>query len=70
MHIKPYITLACLFAPLFLLCGQTPKDTLTFRVVSYNVENLFDCRHDTLKDSCPTPCATGTTRNTGRNWTT
>ncbi len=41
---------------LFLLCpyislyGQERKDTLTFRIVSYNVENLFDCRHDTLKN--------------------
>lgn len=25
-------------------------DTLTFRVVSYNVENLFDLRHDSLKN--------------------
>lgn len=41
---------------LFLLCpyiclyGQERKDTLTFRIASYNVENLFDCRHDTLKN--------------------
>ena len=26
------------------------KDTVVFRIVSYNVENLFDCRHDSLKD--------------------
>lgn len=26
------------------------QDTLAFRVVSYNVENLFDTRHDSLKD--------------------
>lgn len=26
------------------------RDTLTFRIVSYNVENLFDCQHDSLKD--------------------
>lgn len=25
------------------------KDTIQFCVMSYNVENLFDCRHDTLK---------------------
>lgn len=25
-------------------------DTTTFLVMSYNVENLFDCHHDTLKD--------------------
>lgn len=41
---------------LFLLCpyislyGQEGRDTLTFRIVSYNVENLFDFRHDTLKN--------------------
>lgn len=49
MNIKLYITFSFLFAPFFFLCGQTKKDTLSFRVVSYNVENLFDCRHDTLK---------------------
>lgn len=32
------------------LHGQEGKDTLAFRVVSYNVENLFDSRHDTLKN--------------------
>lgn len=32
------------------LYGQTKKDTLTFRIMGYNVENLFDCRHDTLKN--------------------
>ena len=26
------------------------RDTLTLRIVSYNVENLFDCQHDSLKD--------------------
>lgn len=36
--------------PFLLLHGQTGKDTLSFRVMSYNVENLFDCRHDTLKN--------------------
>lgn len=42
--------LILLLFPIFLLHGQTEKDTLSFRVVSYNVENLFDCRHDTLKN--------------------
>lgn len=50
MNIKLYITFSFLFAPFVFLCGQTKKDTLSFRVVSYNVENLFDCRHDTLKN--------------------
>lgn len=31
------------------LHAQESRDTLTFRVMSYNVENLFDCRHDSLK---------------------
>ena len=30
--------------------GQTRRDTARFRVMSYNVENLFDSRHDTLKE--------------------
>lgn len=34
----------------FPLYGQVQSDTLTFRIMSYNVENLFDCRHDTLKN--------------------
>lgn len=34
----------------FPLYGQAQKDTLTFRIMGYNVENLFDCRHDTLKN--------------------
>ena len=50
MNIKQYITFSFLFAPFFFLYGQTRRDTLSFRVVSYNVENLFDCRHDTLKN--------------------
>lgn len=32
------------------LGAQVPGDTLRFRVMGYNVENLFDCRHDTLHD--------------------
>ena len=45
--------LACLCFALFVsLQGIQAQqaDTLTFRVVSYNVENLFDTRHDSLKD--------------------
>lgn len=33
-----------------LLHAQEGTDTLRFRIVSYNVENLFDCQHDSLKD--------------------
>ena len=35
------------------LTGQAQAesgDSMVFRVASYNVENLFDCRHDTLHD--------------------
>ena len=40
---------------LFLLCvepvrSQAGRDTTSFCIMAYNVENLFDCRHDTLKD--------------------
>lgn len=28
----------------------SPAQTNRFRVMEYNTENLFDCRHDTLKD--------------------
>ena len=45
----PYF-LVLLFFSFLPLHGQTEKDTLSFRIVSYNVENLFDCRHDTLKN--------------------
>lgn len=46
------------FKHLFLIIGifyistlsaQTSLITDTFRVMSYNVENLFDCKHDSLK---------------------
>lgn len=33
----------------FLQAGEQ-KDTISFCVMTYNVENLFDCRHDTLKN--------------------
>ena len=32
------------------LGAQEGKDTVSFGVMAYNVENLFDCRHDTLKE--------------------
>lgn len=54
MESRLRLYLFLLFAPfaIFPLClqAQESKDTLTFRVLSYNVENLFDCRHDTLKN--------------------
>lgn len=46
---KPHLRIYLLLFPLCLQ-AQESKDTLTFRVMSYNVENLFDCRHDTLKN--------------------
>lgn len=36
--------------PHIRMYGQEDKDSLLFRVMSYNVENLFDLRHDTLKN--------------------
>lgn len=39
-----------LYSPFVLLHGQCDKDTVSFRVMTYNVENLFDCQHDTLKN--------------------
>lgn len=42
-----YLLLLC---PCTFLYGQEAKDTLYFSVMSYNVENLFDCQHDSLKD--------------------
>ncbi|MDR0894329.1 MAG: endonuclease/exonuclease/phosphatase family protein [Prevotellaceae bacterium] len=57
MHYTHTIIKRCFYALSFLsalspLCGQSrsDKDTLNFCVMSYNVENLFDCRHDTLKE--------------------
>ncbi|MDE6348870.1 MAG: endonuclease/exonuclease/phosphatase family protein [Bacteroides sp.] len=41
--------LLALFCPVGIQ-AQEEKDTLTFHVMSYNVENLFDTRHDTLKN--------------------
>lgn len=45
----------CISLLLFMSCfligqAQEVRDTLTFRIMTYNVENLFDCRHDSLKD--------------------
>ncbi|WP_291529417.1 endonuclease/exonuclease/phosphatase family protein [Bacteroides sp. UBA939] len=50
MNIQQSITVLFLFFPFSLLYGQTGTDTLSFRVMTYNVENLFDYRHDTLKN--------------------
>ena len=37
----------------------SPAQTNRFRVMEYNTENLFDCRHDTLKvDLAYLPVAT------------
>lgn len=48
--IKIFGLLLLLWLPLSALYGQEAKDTLCFRIVSYNVENLFDCKHDSLKN--------------------
>jgi endonuclease/exonuclease/phosphatase family metal-dependent hydrolase len=49
MNRLPAITLCFLFFITSSLHGQQRRDTLSFWVMSYNVENLFDCRHDSLK---------------------
>ncbi|MBQ8673304.1 MAG: endonuclease [Bacteroides sp.] len=43
------IAILLLLLPL-ALHGQGAKETQEFCVMTYNVENLFDCRHDTLKN--------------------
>ncbi|AVM51666.1 endonuclease/exonuclease/phosphatase family protein [Bacteroides zoogleoformans] len=51
MPINKTIWMAVLFLCLHIVVyGQEKKDSLVFRVMSYNVENLFDLRHDTLKN--------------------
>ncbi len=51
MPINKMIWIAVLFLCLHIrMYGQENKDSLSFRVMSYNVENLFDTRHDTLKN--------------------
>lgn len=42
------IVLLALLLPALSVCAQ--RDTCRLRVMSYNVENLFDTRHDTLRD--------------------
>lgn len=43
--------LFCLLSASFCLCSAQDKHgKWTIRVMEYNVENLFDCQHDTLKD--------------------
>lgn len=45
------LALFCLlFCCSYITFAQQGKDSLTLRVMSYNVENLFDYEHDNLKD--------------------
>ncbi len=44
------LSLCLSLLPCIYLQAQEGRDTLYFHVVSYNVENLFDCRHDSLKN--------------------
>lgn len=46
MQLKRFVTFTC-FA-LYSCLSMAQTDTL--RVISYNVENLFDCEHDSLKN--------------------
>ena len=47
---KLFLIIYLFLCPYLCMYGQEKKDTLTFRIASYNVENLFDCRHDSLKN--------------------
>lgn len=47
---KLFLIFYLFLCPYLSMYGQEEKDTLTFRIASYNVENLFDCRHDSLKN--------------------
>lgn len=47
---KLFLIIYLFLCPYLNMYGQEKKDTLTFRIASYNVENLFDCRHDSLKN--------------------
>lgn len=47
---KLFLIFYLFLCPYLSMYGQEKKDTLTFRIASYNVENLFDCRHDSLKN--------------------
>lgn len=49
-RLKRGVVCACILLFSLTLHGQAPRDTARFRVMSYNVENLFDYRHDTLKE--------------------
>ncbi len=46
-HIFLFYCILCACRPLY---AQSVSDTIPFRIVSYNVENLFDCQHDSLKN--------------------
>lgn len=48
--IKSILPIVLFLCPYLYLYGQEEKDTLTFRIMGYNVENLFDTRHDSLKN--------------------
>lgn len=47
---KLFLIFYLFLCPYLSMYGQEEKDTLTFRIASYNVENLFDCRHDSMKN--------------------
>ena len=47
---KHCLILLLLLAGLITGRAQAVKDTAVFYVLSYNVENFFDCKHDSLKD--------------------
>lgn len=44
------LCLSVLMVGYLSVLAQGTRDTVTFRVMSYNVENLFDVKHDSLKN--------------------
>ena len=47
---KVLVLASLLLGGAYYAFAQQGKDSLTLRVMSYNVENLFDYEHDNLKD--------------------
>ena len=50
MHIRLLLSVTLLFLLPFIASAQERGKTTCFRVMEYNVENLFDCTHDSLKN--------------------
>lgn len=49
-HLHVLLVFLAFAAGILAVKAQEVPDTMFFCVMSYNVENLFDCKHDSLKD--------------------